>query len=104
MFLHIHRDKLPDVCAADIVRRSPRLRGESDIYFARCLCDILTPCFHIGKLLDRCLQSVDPSLYAHLRSKNLTSELYAFACGYLCSYVSQPFGEQMLMAEALQRY
>lgn len=31
------------------------------------------------KLLDRCLKFVDPELYAHLRSKNLSAEIYAFA-------------------------
>lgn len=30
------------------------------------------------KLLDRCLGIVDPDLYAHLRSKNLSAEIYAF--------------------------
>ncbi|CEH15086.1 Ypt/Rab GTPase activating protein [Ceraceosorus bombacis] len=34
---------------------------------------------HAGlELLDRCLNIADPSLFAHLRSKNLTAELYAF--------------------------
>ncbi|KAI0707596.1 bub2 protein [Earliella scabrosa] len=34
---------------------------------------------HCGlKLLDRCLKIVDPELYAHLRSKNLSAEIYAF--------------------------
>ncbi|KAI0333485.1 bub2 protein [Cubamyces sp. BRFM 1775] len=34
---------------------------------------------HYGlKLLDRCLKIVDPELYAHLRSKNLSAEIYAF--------------------------
>lgn len=30
------------------------------------------------KLLDRCLQFVDPELFSHLRSKNLSAEIYAF--------------------------
>ncbi|CCM00479.1 uncharacterized protein FIBRA_02513 [Fibroporia radiculosa] len=30
------------------------------------------------KLLDRCLKIVDPELFAHLRSKNLSAEIYAF--------------------------
>jgi len=30
------------------------------------------------KLLDKCLEIVDPELFAHLRSKNLSAELYAF--------------------------
>ncbi|TRM69261.1 rab-GTPase-TBC domain-containing protein [Schizophyllum amplum] len=30
------------------------------------------------KLLDRCLKIVDPDLYGHLRSKNLSAEIYAF--------------------------
>ncbi|TBU65580.1 bub2 protein [Dichomitus squalens] len=34
---------------------------------------------HCGlKLLDRCLKIVDPELYAFLRSKNLSAEIYAF--------------------------
>ncbi|KAI0748603.1 bub2 protein [Daedaleopsis nitida] len=34
---------------------------------------------HCGlKLLDRCLKIVDPELYAYLRSKNLSAEIYAF--------------------------
>lgn len=32
------------------------------------------------QLLDRCLKIVDPELYTHLRSKNLSAELYAFPC------------------------
>lgn len=32
------------------------------------------------QLLDRCLKIVDPELYAHLRSKNLSAEIYAFPC------------------------
>jgi cell cycle arrest protein BUB2 len=34
----------------------------------------------VFQLLDRCLKFVDPELYAHLRSKNLSAEIYAFAC------------------------
>ncbi|KAN0066563.1 CDC16 protein [Thecaphora frezii] len=30
------------------------------------------------QLLDRCLERLDPSLYTHLRSKNLSAEIYAF--------------------------
>ncbi|KAF9559884.1 bub2 protein [Agrocybe pediades] len=30
------------------------------------------------KLLDKCLQFVDPELFGHLRSKNLSAEIYAF--------------------------
>ena len=33
-----------------------------------------------SQLLDRCLKFVDPELYGHLRSKNLSAELYAFPC------------------------
>lgn len=32
------------------------------------------------QLLDRCLKFVDPELFDYLRSKNLSAELYAFAC------------------------
>ena len=34
------------------------------------------------QLLDRCLKIVDPELYAHLRSKKLSAEIYAFPCAY----------------------
>ncbi len=34
------------------------------------------------QLLDRCLKIVDPELYAHLRSKNLSAEIYAFPCTF----------------------
>lgn len=30
------------------------------------------------KLLDRCLALLDPELFGHLRSKNLSAEIYAF--------------------------
>ncbi|KAF8331914.1 TBC-domain-containing protein [Cantharellus anzutake] len=30
------------------------------------------------KILDRCLKILDPELFAHLRSKNLSAEIYAF--------------------------
>jgi cell cycle arrest protein BUB2 len=34
----------------------------------------------VTQLLDRCLLLADAALYTHLRSKNLTAELYAFPC------------------------
>jgi cell cycle arrest protein BUB2 len=34
----------------------------------------------VRKLLDKCLKIVDGELYDHLRSKNLSAELYAFPC------------------------
>ena len=34
------------------------------------------------QLLDRCLKIVDPELYGHLRSKNLSAEIYAFPCTF----------------------
>lgn len=46
------------------------------------------------QLLDRCLKTVDPELFAHLRSKNLSAEIYAFPCAFgsdLCLMtISQP--------------
>lgn len=36
--------------------------------------------FSLLQLLDRCLKIVDPELFAHLRSKNLSAEIYAFPC------------------------
>ena len=41
---------------------------------------IVLACRHARQLLDRCLKIVDPDLFAHLRSKNLSAELYAFPC------------------------
>lgn len=38
-----------------------------------------------SQLLDRCLKIVDPELFSHLRSKNLSAEIYAFPCVYLSS-------------------
>ncbi len=38
------------------------------------------------QLLDRCLKIVDPELYAYLRSKNLSAEIYAFPCTILESF------------------
>lgn len=36
---------------------------------------------HLGlKILDACLQIIDPTLYTYLKSKLLTAELYGFAC------------------------
>lgn len=32
------------------------------------------------QLVDQCLETVDPKLYAHLQSKFLSAELYAFPC------------------------
>lgn len=37
------------------------------------------------ELLDRCLKIVDPDLFAHLRSKNLSAEIYAFPCALIAS-------------------
>lgn len=34
--------------------------------------------FNLLQLLDRCLRYLDPNLYNHLRSKNLSAEIYAF--------------------------
>ncbi len=38
------------------------------------------------QLLDRCLAAVDRELFEHLRSKNLSAELYAFPCGSARTY------------------
>jgi cell cycle arrest protein BUB2 len=36
---------------------------------------------HSGlKLVDQCLETVDPKLFSHLQSKFLNAEIYAFAC------------------------
>lgn len=39
---------------------------------------LLTQSLSLSQLVDRCLQSLDPPLYAHLLSHNLIAELYAF--------------------------
>lgn len=44
------------------------------------------------QLLDRCLKIVDPELFTHLRSKNLSAEIYAFPCTSL----SWPFYSEFL--------
>ena len=43
------------------------------------------------QLLDRCLQFVDPELFSHLRSKNLSAEIYAFPCAYFFDIIVLPF-------------
>jgi hypothetical protein len=43
------------------------------------------------QLLDRCLQFVDPELFSHLRSKNLSAEIYAFPCAYFFDIIFLPF-------------
>ena len=48
------------------------------------------------RLVDQCLETVDPKLYAHLQSKLLTAELYAFPCTFphaeivACANAKQP--------------
>ena len=53
--------------------------------FIECCCPLYVQPTLVGvhrglKLLDRCLKIVDGELYDHLRSKNLSAELYAFPC------------------------
>jgi len=49
---------------------SVRHRPDHDVLSSKQAC----------QLLDRCLDIVDPELYARLRSKNLSAEIYAFPC------------------------
>lgn len=43
----------------------------------------LSVCLTRLQLLDRCLKIVDPELFTHLRSKNLSAEIYAFPCEFV---------------------
>lgn len=50
------------------------------------------------QLLDRCLKIVDPELYAHLRSKNLSAEIYAFPCTSICNLIFIDFTNNTSLA------
>ena len=61
---------------------------------------------HIGAeagcaLVDRCLQSIDPELWAHLSSRQLTSYLYAFHCVSSFSASVPPFSQLLILWDFL---
>lgn len=62
------------VCSTNLGRGSPWIEGKGRNLFRNSY-------WQFQQLLDRCLGIVDPDLYAHLRSKNLSAEIYAFPCG-----------------------
>lgn len=68
---------MPIVRTTDTWRCAPRLEGQ--------IPSIPSTVYRIisQQLLDRCLKIVDPELFAHLRSKNLSAEIYAFPCAIL---------------------
>ncbi|WOO80787.1 Cell division control protein 16 [Vanrija pseudolonga] len=53
------------------------------------------------KLLDRCLKIVDAELYDHLRSKNLTAELYAFPSVLTLCACTPPLDEVLMLWDFL---
>jgi hypothetical protein len=73
LFRQVHRRVLSTLCTTNIRRCSPRLEGSFSLF---SLLRVLT----WFQLLDRCLKIVDPELFTHLRSKNLSAEIYAFPC------------------------
>ncbi|TFK86043.1 bub2 protein [Polyporus arcularius HHB13444] len=57
---------------------------------------------HCGlKLLDRCLKIVDPELYAYLRSKNLSAEIYAFPSVLTLCACTPPLDQVLLLWDFL---
>ncbi|KAG8722065.1 hypothetical protein FRC08_007486 [Ceratobasidium sp. 394] len=53
------------------------------------------------KLLDRCLQIADPELFQHLRSKNLSAELYAFPSVLTLCACTPPLAEVLKLWDFL---
>ncbi|KAK7693735.1 hypothetical protein QCA50_003307 [Cerrena zonata] len=53
------------------------------------------------KLLDRCLKIVDPELFAHLRSKNLSAEIYAFPSVLTLCACTPPLDQVLLLWDFL---
>ena len=76
MFLNIYRTVLSIIRPTYSSRRPSRAQSKS---ITCVLCTTLTSI----QLLDRCLKIVDSELFDHLRSKNLSAELYAFPCEHL---------------------
>jgi hypothetical protein len=73
LFCQVHRRCVSLVCSTHSGGCTPGSEG--------CLLlASITPSDCALKLLDRCLQQVDPELFAFLRSKNLSAEIWAFPC------------------------
>ncbi|CAE6524101.1 unnamed protein product [Rhizoctonia solani] len=53
------------------------------------------------KLLDRCLQIADPDLFQHLRSKNLSAEIYAFPSVLTLCACTPPLAEVLRLWDFL---
>ncbi|CAE6357907.1 unnamed protein product [Rhizoctonia solani] len=53
------------------------------------------------KLLDRCLQIADPELFQHLRSKNLSAEIYAFPSVLTLCACTPPLAEVLRLWDFL---
>ncbi|KAK7202580.1 rab-GTPase-TBC domain-containing protein [Myxozyma melibiosi] len=57
---------------------------------------------HLGlKILDACLQIIDPTLYSYLKSKLLTAELYGFASVLTMSACTPPLNEVLILWDFL---
>lgn len=60
---------------------------------------------HLGlKLLDRCLKIIDPDLFSHLRSKNLSAEIYAFPSVLTLCACTPPLEEVLKLWDFLLAY
>ncbi|KAK9463654.1 rab-GTPase-TBC domain-containing protein [Lipomyces oligophaga] len=60
---------------------------------------------HLGlRLLDRCLNIVDPTLFSTLKAKNMTAELYAFASVLTMSACTPPLNEVLILWDFLIAY
>ena len=85
--------------------------GELAAYHSFChFITRLTPLYwlssHIGveagcKLVDRCLQAIDPTLHTHLKQAGLHSYLYAFHCVSSFSASVPPFSELLTLWDFL---
>ncbi|KAJ7585197.1 bub2 protein [Mycena floridula] len=56
------------------------------------------------KLLDQCLKIIDPDLYAYLRSKNLSAEIYAFPSVLTLCACTPPLDEVLKLWDFLLAY
>lgn len=100
MFLSLHREMLSIIRPTDTRRRSRRFEGKHahQLIHASCLTRLqlittAVPASFVhcsSQLVDRCLEIVDKELYVHLRSKNLSAEIYAFPCEPQSPFFSSP--------------
>ncbi|CAE7171655.1 unnamed protein product, partial [Rhizoctonia solani] len=56
---------------------------------------------NVTQLLDRCLQIADPELFQHLRSKNLSAEIYAFPSVLTLCACTPPLAEVLRLWDFL---